>query len=64
VTRVNVGARIFAKCAGLVALPFLSSFLSFSHEHNMVEHCSLCCAHTLSDARISPRMRGARTFHE
>jgi len=55
---------LFAKCAGLVALPFLCSFPSFSHEHNMVEHCRLCFAHTLSDARISPRMCGARTFHE
>jgi len=34
---------------------------SFSLSH---EHCRLCCAHTLSDARISPRMCGARTFHE
>ena len=47
------GLEFSAKCARIVALPFPSSSLSFSHEHNMVEHCRLCCAHTLSDARIS-----------
>jgi hypothetical protein len=37
------GLEFTAKCVGIVALPFPSSFLSFSHEHNMVEHCRLCC---------------------
>jgi len=54
-------ARDQLRCLSSV---LFSLTLSFSHQHNMVEHCRLCCAHTLSDARFSPRVCGARTFHE
>ena len=62
VTRVNMGARIFAKCAGILALSFLVLFSLSLMNTIWSNTAGEYYAQTLSDARISPRMCGARTF--
>ena len=64
VTRVKVGFRISAKCAGSAAL-HSTVLVSLSHMNTIWSNTADCAvAHTLSDTRISPRMCGTRTFHE
>ena len=59
------GSRISAKCAGSAALPS-SVLFSLSHMNTIWSNTAGCAvrAHTLIDVRFSPRVCGARTFHE
>jgi len=52
------------KCAGILALPFLVLFSLSLMNTIWSNTAGDYYAQTLSDARISPRMFGARTFHE